>query len=274
MGRLDGQVAFITGAARGQGRSHAIEFAKEGADLVLTDLCEDLEGPVYPMGTREQLEETARRARDLGAKVTVAKADVRKQDELDAAVAQGISELGHIDVLINNAGLGSPAGPAHELDDDQWNLLIDILLSGPWRAAKAVIPHMMERKKGCILNTSSAAGLKGFGYDVNYVAAKHGLIGLTKALAIDLAPFNVRVNAVCPGSIVDDPELDGRMLQGVAEDYGVDLDGYEDVFASYHLFPTLMKARDISRAYVYLASEDGERITGIAMPVDAGFVTK
>ena len=274
MGRLDGKVAFVTGAARGQGRSHAVCFAEEGADLLLADVCADIEGVRYPMGTPENLEETARRCRDLGARVVTARMDVRRQEEIDAAVALGLAGLGQIDILVNNAGVGSPAGNAWELTEEEWLLMIDIDLNGVWRCSKAVIPHMIERRRGCILSTASTAGLKGFGGDTNYVAAKHGVVGMTKAMAIDLAPHGIRVNAVCPGSVRDDPDLDSRMLAGVAREFDVGLDRYEAEFAQYHLFPVLIEARDVSRAYVWLASDDGARVTGIALPVDAGFVAK
>ncbi len=274
MGRVDGKVVFITGAARGQGRSHAIAFAEEGADLMLVDVCSNIEGVRYGLGTEDQLEETARRCRALGRRAATMRCDVRDQEQLDAGVARALAELGQIDVLINNAGVGSPAGPVWELSDAQWNLLLDIDLGGVWRASKAVIPHMIERKQGCILSTSSSAGLKGFGWDANYVAAKHGVVGLTKNMAIDLAPHGIRVNCICPGSVRDDPDLDSAMLKGVAEEFGVPLDRHEQEFASYHLFPVLMEARDISRAYVWLASDDGVRVTGAILALDAGFTTK
>ena len=163
MGRVDDKVVLITGAARGQGRSHAIAFAEEGADLMLVDICSDIDGVRYPLGTSDHLDETARRCREHGSSVETMRCDVRDQSQLDAAVAHAISRLGQIDVLINNAGVGSPAGPVWELTEDQWLLLLDIDLNGVWRASKAVIPHMIERQQGCILSTSSSAGLKGFG---------------------------------------------------------------------------------------------------------------
>jgi SDR family mycofactocin-dependent oxidoreductase len=265
---------MITGAARGQGRSHAQAFAEEGADLLLVDVCSDIAGVKYPLGTEEQLEETARRCREQGRRVVTRRCDVRVQADLDAAVAVGLEEFGQIDILINNAGVGSPAGPVWELTEDQWLLLVDIDLNGVFRASKAVIPHMIERRQGCILSTSSAAGLKGFGWDANYVAAKHGVVGLTKNMAIDLAPYGIRVNCVCPGSVRDDPRLDSAMLKGVADEFGVPTDRYEQEFASYHLFPVLMEARDISRAYVWLASDDCVRVTGAIFSLDAGFIAK
>ncbi len=274
MGAFEGKVAFITGAARGQGRSHAVAFAEEGADLMLVDVCSDITGVNYPLGKEEQLEETARRCLEHGSRVVTMRCDVRVQADLDRSVARAIEEFGQIDILINNAGVGSPAGPVWELTEEQWLLLLDIDLNGVFRASKAVIPHMIEREQGCILSTSSAAGLKGFGWDANYVAAKHGVVGLTKNMAIDLAPYGIRVNCVCPGTVRDDPLLDSAMLKGVAKEFGVPLDRHEEEFASYHLFPVLMEARDISRAYVWLASDDCVRVTGAILALDAGFVTK
>lgn len=273
--RLAGKVALITGAARGQGRSHAMEFAREGADVVLIDICADIDGVGYEMGSTAQLGETTRRCRELGAQALPVTCDVRDENAVADAVAQAVDAFGGIDVLINNAGIGSPAGRAWELTEVGWQTVLDINLSGVWRCAKAVAPTMIERGKGgCILATSSAAGLKGIGRDANYVTSKHGLIGLMRSLAIDLAPYGIRSNCVCPGSVRDDAGLSSRMLSGVAEEFGVPPDRYEAEFASHHLLSTLMEARDISRAYVWLASEDGVRITGAVVPVDAGFVAK
>jgi SDR family mycofactocin-dependent oxidoreductase len=275
VGQQDGNVAFITGAARGQGRSHALAFAEEGADLALMDICEDVDVVRYPLGNAEQLEETARRCRELGARVSTAKGDVRDAASTEAAVAKAIDELGRIDVLINNAGISSPAGTAHGLTEEGWAAGVDINLSGVWRVSKAVLPYMIDRGQGgCIINISSSAGLRGMGSNASYVAAKHGVIGLTKSMAIDYAPNDIRVNCVCPGSVRDRPELDSEMLRGVAVEWDVPLDQYEEVFAEYHLLPTLIEARDISRACVWLASPDARRATGTILSLDAGMVVK
>jgi SDR family mycofactocin-dependent oxidoreductase len=274
MGQLDGKVTFITGAARGQGRSHAMAFAEEGADLALIDLCADVPEVRYPLGTAEQLEETARRCRERGARVWAGQADVRDAASIEGAVARAIEELGRIDILINNAGISSPAGPTHALTEEGWAAGVDINLSGVWRTSKAVLPHMIERGAGCIIHISSSAGLRGMGGNASYVAAKHGVIGLTKSMAIDYAPNGITVNAVCPGSVRDDPDLDSAMLRGVAVEWEVPLDEYEEVFAAYHLLPTLMEARDISRACVWLASPDARRATGTILSLDAGMVVK
>jgi NAD(P)-dependent dehydrogenase (short-subunit alcohol dehydrogenase family) len=274
-GRLDGKVTMITGAARGQGRSHAVNFAEEGADLVLLDIGHDLEGCRVPLGTPEQLERTAERCRELGARVTTALCDVRDAEAVEAVVAEGVVALGRIDVLINNAGVSSPTGLSNELSPEGWRLVMGINLDGPFYVGRAVARHMIERGgQGCIINISSSAGIKAMYGNVAYVASKHGVIGLTRSMAIDLAPHGIRVNTVLPGSVRDDPALESRMLVEVARDWDVPEDEYEEVFAAYHLLPVLMEARDISRTCVWLASDDGVRITGSVISADAGFVTK
>jgi NAD(P)-dependent dehydrogenase (short-subunit alcohol dehydrogenase family) len=272
---LTGKVALITGAARGQGRSHALSFAEEGADLVLIDIGHDLEVCPVPLGSEAQLETTATRCRDLGARVATVLCDVRDSDAVERAVEQGVSELGRIDVLVNNAGVSSPTGLSNQLSPDGWRFVMAVNLDGPFYVGRAVANHMIGAGgQGGIINISSSAGIKAMYGNVAYVASKHGVIGLTKAMAIDLAPHGIRVNAICPGSVRDDPDLDSRMLREVAREWDIPEDSYEQVFAQYHLLPVLMEARDISRICLWLASEDGARITGSVISADAGFVTK
>jgi NAD(P)-dependent dehydrogenase (short-subunit alcohol dehydrogenase family) len=229
----------------------------------------------YPLGTREQLEETARRCRAAGAQTVSAPVDVRDQEQIDAAVARARAELGEIDVLVNNAGLVGPAGaPAHQLDEVEWTTVVDVDLNGPWRCARAVLPGMVARRSGVIVNVSSTAGLVAFPFFANYVAAKHGLVGLTKALALDYAPQGVRVNAVCPTSIRDEPELDSGMLGGVAEMLGVEHDDYEALSLPHHPLGTLVTAADVAAAITWLASPAAARVTGAVIPVDAGFTAR
>jgi NAD(P)-dependent dehydrogenase (short-subunit alcohol dehydrogenase family) len=266
---------LITGAARGVGRATALAFARGGANLLLTDICAQIEECPYPLGTRDQLEETASRCRAIGARAATAVVDVREQAQIDAAVARCREELGSPDVLVNNAGLVGPAGaPAHQLREQDWTTLVDVDLSGPWRCAKAVLPDMVAKRSGAIINVVSTAGLVAFPYFANYVAAKHGLIGLTRALALDYAPHSIRVNAVCPTSIRDEARLDSAMLKGVASMLGVDLEDYEALSLPHHPLGTLVSAGDVAGAITWLCSDAAERMTGAVIPVDAGFTTR
>ena len=269
------QVVFITGAARGLGRATALAFARTGASLALSDVCEQIPEVPYPLGTRAQLEETARRCEEAGSRVRHAAVDVRDQAQIDQAVAECRETLGAVDVLINNAGLVGPAGaPAHQLDERVWSTLIDIDLSGPWRCAKAVLPDMVGRRSGVIVNVASTAGMVAFPFFANYVAAKHGVIGLTRALALDYAPHGIRVNAVCPTSIQDEPELDSAMLAGLAGMLGVELDDYEALSLPHHPQGTLVRGQDVAAAITWLSSDAAARITGAVLPVDAGFTVR
>jgi len=270
-----GSTAFITGAGRGVGRATAVAFAAEGYQLVLTDICREIPECPYPLATREQLEETAGRCRAQGADVITSAVDVRKSAEIEVAVAEGEASLGPIDVLINNAGLVGPSGvPAHELDEAAWSVVLEVDLGGVWRCARAVLPGMVSRRTGTIVNVSSTAGLVAFPHFANYIAAKHGVIGLTRALALDYAPYGIRVNAVCPTSVRDDPDLDSAMLAGVAEMLGVEAEDYEMLSLPHHPLGALVEAEDVAAAAVWLASPAAGHITGTALPVDAGFTAR
>lgn len=266
---------FITGAGRGVGRATALAFAGEGSSLLLADICAPIPECPYPLATRELLEDTATRCREVGAQVETAVVDVRKTEDVAAAVAAGEASLGPIDVLVNNAGIVGPGGiPAHELDDAQWDVVIDVDLSGVWRCSRAALPSMVNRRRGAILNISSTGGLVGFPHFANYVAAKHGVIGLTRALALDYAPYGIRVNAICPTSVRDQPELDSRMLSGVAEMLGLGLDDYEMLTLPHHPLGALVDAGDVAATVLWLASDAATRITGAVIPVDAGFTAR
>ena len=266
---------MITGAARGIGRATAATFAASGASLLLADICAPIEECPYPLGTREQLEETARRCRASGSRVLTAVVDVRHQEQIDAAVARCREQLGPVDVLVNNAGLVGPAGvPAHELDELGWTTMVDVDLNGPWRCAKAVLPDMVARHGGAIVNVSSTAGMVAFPFFANYVAAKHGLIGLTRALALDYAAYSIRVNAVCPTSVADEAQLDSAMLAGVAAMLGLDLVDYEALSLPHHPLGALVAAGDVAATIAWLASAAAGPITGAVIPVDDGFTVR
>lgn len=269
------RVVMITGAARGLGRSHAREFAKDGANLILVDICRDQAPTPYPMASRRQLEETALECERLGSRVVTAVADVRKQNELDEAVAAGVSELGRIDVLVNNAGLLGPGGrPTHEITEPEWLLVLDVNLNGMWRAAKAVLPHMIEQRSGCIINIASTAGVVGFALFSSYVASKHAVIGLTKAMALEYGRYDVRVNALCPSTLRAEATLESTSTAAVAELVGADLEDYEASSRSFQALGDLVTARDVSQACVWLAGGSASMLTGAAIPIDAGYLAR
>jgi NAD(P)-dependent dehydrogenase (short-subunit alcohol dehydrogenase family) len=266
---------FITGAARGIGRATAIAFAEAGAGVFLADICAEIEGCPYPLATREELEDTARRCRDRNGRVATAVMDVRSPEQVASAVGRCRDELGPVGVLVNNAGIVGPGGvPAHELSEDAWAVLLDVDLGGVWRCSKAVLPDMVSRRSGSIVNVASTAGLVAFPMFANYVAAKHGVIGLTRALALDYAVYGIRVNAVCPTSVRDAPAPSSGMLQGVAGMLGVDLADYEALSLPAHPLGTLVDSDDIASAIRWLASDEAARITGAVLPVDAGFTVR
>src|SRR5918992_4831778 len=217
MSGLAGKTAVITGAARGVGRACARLFAEQGADLVLVDVAADLPGVPYPMGTASQLEHTAQVCRQLGGTVLVCKADIRDDAAVHAVADGAVGRFGRIDVVVNNAGIAAPSGqPVHRTSPGDWNLMLDVNLSGAWRMINAVGGIMAAQRSGSIVNVSSTAGLVGYRHFAGYVAAQHGLVGLTKAAALDLAPLGVRVNALCPGSIRDAESVEGVMLAQIA----------------------------------------------------------
>ncbi|WP_037306099.1 SDR family oxidoreductase [Amycolatopsis orientalis] len=273
--RLDGKTAIITGAARGLGRACAVAFAREGADLVLLDVCADLPGVSYPLGSASQLEHTADLCRERGAAVLTRQADVRDLPALRQAVDAAHGWSGRIDVLVNNAGIATPSGtPTDEITEDEWQLMIDVDLSGAWRATAAVGKIMTAQRSGSIINVASTAGLVGYRHFAGYVAAKHGVIGLTKAAALDFAPVKVRVNALCPGSVRDDPAVEGRMLAEIARSLRVPDGEHEAAFVQSQPMNALIEPADVAEAAVWLASDGSRQVTGSVVTVDGGFTAR
>jgi SDR family mycofactocin-dependent oxidoreductase len=274
--RLDGKVVFITGAARGQGRSHAIRLAEEGADIIACDLCEQMETVPYKMSTSEDLQETVRLVEDLGRRVVARPADVRVPDQLQAIVEEGLDELGHVDIVCANAGIIMYA-PSWKLTRQQWQDVIDVNLTGVWETCRAAIPHMIERGEGgSIVITSSDAGTKGILNASHYGAAKHGLVGLMKTLANELAPYMIRVNTIHPTAV------DTGMIQNESTYrlFRPDLEKptKEDAlegFGTLNLLPIpYVEPRDVSNAVLWLASDEARYVTGLQMRVDAGSAEK
>ncbi len=271
MGLLDGKVALITGGARGQGRAHALTSAREGADVVLVDIADQLETVPYAMATADDLAETVRQVEALDRRALAVTADVRDQGQLDEAVSRGIAEFGKIDILIANAGIWTQ-GPFWELSEQSWDEMIGVNLTGVWKSAKAVAPHMIERQTGSIVITSSVNGLEpGLNY-AHYVAAKHGVIGLMKNIALELAPYGVRCNSINPGAIKT-PMTDhqGAWDMFAGHEGGTEADLIE---GGYHFHAlkgrTFMPPEVIADTALYLNSDLAAAVTGVTIPVDAG----
>jgi len=276
MGRLDGKVAFITGAARGQGRSHAIRMAEEGADIIAVDICEDIASVPYELGTWEELSETASEVEKRDRRISIARADVRDRDSLQAAVDQGIAELGRLDIVVANSGIWSSA-PFVELGDEMYNDMIDVQMHGVYNACKATVPFLLEQDEGgSIIIISSTAGLKGFLNQVHYNMAKHAVVGLMRTLANELAPSMIRANSIHPSStftkMINNPAIWEVFAPGVENPTE---DDFGDTFESLNLLPVRWaEPVDISHAVVYLASDESRYVTGVTLPVDSGFMEK
>ena len=277
MGRMDGKVAFITGAARGQGRSHALRLAEEGADIIAIDLC----GPVatvegYPMPTPDDLAETAKLVEEHDRRIVARQADVRDTGQLQAAVRDGLSEFGHVDVVVANAGIGTYA-PALEMTEDVWQETIDINLTGVWKTVKAAVPPMVARGQGgSVVVTSSAAGIIGFPNLALYSAAKHGLTGLARVLMQELSPHMIRVNTVNPTTVNTDMiqnDMQYKLFRPDLEN-PTQADMAEGMTGLNALPIPWVEPVDISNAVLWLASDESRYVTGVVLPVDAGLSQK
>ncbi|QFZ24267.1 mycofactocin-coupled SDR family oxidoreductase [Saccharothrix syringae] len=271
---MAGKVALITGAARGMGRSHAVRLAQEGADIVAVDLCADVETTPYPGSGSQDLATTTHMVEQLGRRVIARQADTRDLKELQAVVDEAVAEFGHVDVVCANAGISS-FGFAWELSEETWQEMIDVNLTGSWKTVKAVIPHMIERNRGgSIVFISSVSGLIGVPTMAHYTASKHGVVGLMRALAAELAPYNIRVNTVNPGNVdtpmVNNATMRKLFLPEIPDPTPEDAD---NAMKGMSALPVgWMDSRGISDAVLYLASDEARHVTGIALPVDAGMM--
>jgi SDR family mycofactocin-dependent oxidoreductase len=274
MPMLEGQVAFITGAARGQGRSHALTLAREGADIVALDICEDIESNPYSLARPEDLEETRRLVEATGQRCLTVIADVRDGKAMDAAAAQALDTFGQIDIALGNAGI-MPIRPTWEATEEEWRDTLDVNVIGVWHTCRVVIPHMMERRQGKIVLTGSTCAFKGFPNLGAYVAAKHGVNGLMRTLAVELAPWRIRVCSVNPSPVKTDMVLNETLMTLFAGD-GPPLseEEYLAMQGKPNLFPVVLDPADVSNAILYLVSDAARYVTGVALPVDAGFLEK
>jgi SDR family mycofactocin-dependent oxidoreductase len=273
--RLEGRVAFITGVARGQGRSHAVRLAQEGADIIGIDICADIPANHYPMASRDELDETVELVEGVGGKIVASVADVRDFHQIKAAVDAGVAHFGRLDIVCANAGIAPVAFRELTIEEEleQWRAATGVILDGSYHTASAAIPHLVAGQRGgSIVFTSSTAGLKGFGGlqggGLGYSAAKHGIVGLMRTMANALAPLSIRVNTVHPTAVRTMMAVNPAMTEFLAHypEGGVHLQNPMPI--------DMIEPEDVSAAIAFLASDEAKYITGVTFPVDAGFCNK
>jgi (+)-trans-carveol dehydrogenase len=277
MGRVEGKVALITGAARGQGRSHAVRLAQEGADVIAIDVCRDFESVPFDGSTSEDLQETVRLVEAEGRRIVAREADIRDLEVLGAVVGEAVSELGGLDIIVANAAIGGGGMPAIDIDPADWKTMLDVTLTGTWNTVKVTVPHLLAAGRGgSIVLISSGAGLMALPGVAHYTAAKHGVIGLGRTLANELAPNMIRVNFICPGFVGTPMMLNEFAFKMFRPDLEspTEADAIEG-FKAMQLMPIpYLDPVDISNAVLFLASDEARYITGVALPVDGGLLVK
>jgi len=276
-GRVEGKVAFISGAARGQGRSHAVRLAQEGADIIAIDICARIDNTPYPGSTPADLAETADLVKGLNRHIVTAQVDVRDFDALKSAVDSGVEQLGRLDIIVANAGIGNVGNKLHKIRENTWQDMIDINLSGVWKTVKAGVPHLIEGGRGgSIVLTGSVGAMKALAHTGHYIAAKHGVVGLMRAFAVELGQHRIRVNSVHP-SQVNTPmtmnDLTFRLFRPDLENPGPD--DFAPISQMMHTLPVpWVEPVDISNAVLFFASDESRYVTGVSLPVDAGALLK
>ena len=277
-GRVEGKVAFITGAARGQGRSHAVRLAEEGADIIAIDICGPVSSnPQIAPATADELAETADLVKSLNRRIVTAQVDVRDYDAVKEAVDSGVEQLGRLDVICANAGIGNGGQTLDRTSEADWTDMIDVNLTGVWKSVKAAVPHLIAQGQGgSIILTSSVGGLKPYPHTGHYIAAKHGVVGLMRTFAVELGQHSIRVNSVHPTN-VDTPLF---MNEGTMKLFRPDLEnpGRDDMAVAaqfMHVLPVgWVEPLDISNAVLFLASDESRYVTGLTMTIDAGSMLK
>jgi (+)-trans-carveol dehydrogenase len=277
-GRVEGKVAFITGAARGQGRAHAVRLAQEGADIIAVDICKKVDTvELIEPSTPEDLAETADLVKGHNRRIYTAEVDVRDYDALKAAVDTGVEQLGRLDIIVANAGIGNGGQTLDKTSETDWTAMIDVNLGGVWKTVKAGVPHILAGGRGgSIILTSSVGGLKAYPHTGHYVAAKHGVVGLMRTFAVELGAQNIRVNSVHPTNVntplfMNEPTM--KLFRPDLENPGPD-----DMKVVGQLMHTLpigwVEPEDIANAVLFLASDEARYITGVTLPVDGGSCLK
>ena len=275
--RMEGKAAFVTGAARGQGRRHAVRLAEEGADIIALDIAGPVPAQGSPPATPEDLAETVRLVEALDRRIIAGQADVRDSKAVEALVAEGVAQLGRLDVVAANAGILGNPGPAAATSDDDWQSVIDTNLSGAFHTVKAAIPHIIAGGRGgAIVITSSSIALRAAPNLAPYGAAKAGLIGLMRTLALELAEHSIRVNSIHPTTVATPMLLNPvnyRLFRPDLENPA--LEDAEPVYRTLNLLPVpYVEPDDISNALLFLASDEARYVTGVALPIDAGYAIK
>jgi (+)-trans-carveol dehydrogenase len=277
-GRVEDKVAFITGAARGQGRSHAVRLAQEGADIIAIDICKPISrSSEIPPSTPDDLAETADLVKAQNRRIVTTEVDVRDYDALKAAVDNGVEQLGRLDIIVANAGIGNGGATLDQTSEHDWQDMIDVNLSGVWHTVKAAVPHLLSGGRGgSIVLTSSVGGLKAYPHTGHYIAAKHGVVGLMRTFAVELGQHSIRVNSVHPTN-VNTPMF---MNEGTMKLFRPDLEnpGPDDLAVAaqfMHVLPVgWVEPADISNAVLFLASDEARYVTGVTLTVDAGSMLK
>ena len=276
-GRVEGKVAFVSGAARGQGRGHAVRLAQEGADIIAIDICKPVDNVVYPAATPADLAETADLVKGYDRRIVTAEVDVRDYDALKAAVDSGVAQLGRLDIIVPNAGIGNGGNKLHKIRENIWQDMIDINLSGVWKTVKAGVPHILAGERGgSIVLTGSVGAHKALAHTGHYIAAKHGVVGLMRAFAVELGQHRIRVNSVHPSQVNTPMTMNDATFKLFRPD--LENPGPDD-FAPFsqmtHTLPVpWVEAVDISNAVLFLASDESRYVTGVSLPVDAGALLK
>ncbi|MDJ0667673.1 MAG: mycofactocin-coupled SDR family oxidoreductase [Desulfobacterales bacterium] len=266
--KLDGKVAIVTGGARGNGLAIAKCLAEEGADIAIADICEDMRTLPYSLSTPETMAAAVESLQAMGRKAEGIKCDVRKDADVSAMVDQVLSNFGKVDILINNAGNTSMVAIA-EMEEEVWDEVIDTHLKGMYLCCRYVLPHMIGQHSGKVVSISSVGGQRGFGMGGHYCAAKHGIIGLNKSIAMEVADHNINANVVCPGTVWT------PMMKGIAESFGMDEEeGKENFFAGHMLKESELSPEDIGRAVLWLCTDAAANITGNIITVDQGWTAQ
>jgi SDR family mycofactocin-dependent oxidoreductase len=273
-GRVAGKVAFVTGGARGIGRACATRLAEEGADVAVVDIGRPVETVPYPGARLEQIEETAAAIVSLGRRAIHVQADVRDGLQLQEAADRTVRELGSIDVMVAAAGIDS-WGDAWELTDEQWRAMIDVNLTGVWQAAKAVAPQMIAQRSGAMVFIGSVLSHRANRQFAHYTAAKHGVLGVMRAFALELAQFGIRANSVDPTAVYTDMINSQPYMDRLVGHEDATIDEVRDRYLGWNTMPVpWIETVDVANAALFLASDEARYITGVALPVDLGALLK